>query len=71
MRNTFISSQKLNREEMKQISGGQLVPKEEYCKSIELLFNSDNQQNMSHGACEGAREGARRAGCNLLIYCGE
>ncbi len=69
MKKSLVLGQKLSQVEMKEISGGKDVTREEYCSSLISLFNPDNLDNMSQGACEGAAEGARRAGCSFTIEC--
>ncbi len=70
MKKLLRYGQKLSNAQMKKISGGMMIPQEEYCDKLKSLFTEENKHNMSHRACEGAQEGARRAGCDFKILCG-
>jgi len=50
----------LNDQELDQLMGGKVTTKEEYCSTL-LMIVLNNE--LSDAAKEGAREGARRAGC--------
>lgn len=70
MKKLVLIGQKLSKMELKQVSGGANVSRDEYCSTLAtIMTNPKNVKDMSQGACEGAAEGARRAGCGFTINC--
>lgn len=61
---------KLSKQDMKNVKGG--ISSKEYCDTlIAIMLEPENHANgnIDQGACEGASQGARDAGCSFTISC--